>query len=132
MTVGSLVIVCLRPIRAAACDSPDGQHDALAAADEMPRRDAAGWDALVIEFGQPALRMSVECRSDQVGWGGVYWSGWRDLNSRPLDPQISAACPRTSADVQFSLKMGILHFDRFRWTNPNGGQNGGQTHSQTK
>jgi hypothetical protein len=37
-------------------------------------RDATGWDALVIEFGQPALRMSVECRSDQVGWGGVYWS----------------------------------------------------------
>jgi hypothetical protein len=28
-------------------------------------------------------------------------SGWRDLNSRPLDPQTSAACPRTSSDVQF-------------------------------
>ena len=41
MTVGSLVIVCLRPIRAAACDSPDGQHDALAAADEMPRQRAS-------------------------------------------------------------------------------------------
>jgi hypothetical protein len=41
VTVGSLVIVCLRPIRAAACDSPDGQHDALAAADEMPRQRAS-------------------------------------------------------------------------------------------
>jgi hypothetical protein len=26
---------------AAACDSPDGQHDALAAADEMPRQRAS-------------------------------------------------------------------------------------------
>ena len=55
--------------------------------------------------------------------------GWRDLNSRPLDPQTSAACPRTSTDVQFSLKIRILHFDVFRWTNPNGAQNGGQTAS---
>jgi hypothetical protein len=56
------------------------------------------------------------------------WSGWRDLNSRPLNPQTSAACPRTSPDVQFSLKIRILHLQVFRWTNPNGGQNGGQTH----
>ena len=55
-----------------------------------------------------------------------------DLNSRPLDPQTSAACPRTSTDVHFSLKIRILHLGAFRWTNPNGGQNGGQTHSQTK
>jgi hypothetical protein len=59
----------------------------------------------------------------------IHWSGWRDLNSRPLDPQTSAACPWTSPHVQFSLKIRILHIDVFRWTNPNGGQNGGQTHS---
>jgi hypothetical protein len=62
----------------------------------------------------------------------IDWSGWRDLNSRPLDPQTSAACPRTSPHVQFSLKIRVLHFGVFRWTNPNGGQNGGQTHSQAK
>jgi hypothetical protein len=49
-----------------------------------------------------------------------------------VDPQTSAACPRTSPDVQFSLKIRILHLGAFRWTTPNGGQNGGQTHSQTK
>ena len=48
------------------------------------------------------------------------------------DPQTSAACPRMSPDVQFSLNIGISHLGTFRWTNPNGGQNGGQTHSQTK
>jgi hypothetical protein len=26
--------------------------------------------------------------------GGVYSSGWRDLNSRPLDPQIGVAAAR--------------------------------------
>jgi hypothetical protein len=49
-----------------------------------------------------------------------------------LDPQTSAACPRTSPGVQFSLEIRILHRGIFRWTNPNGGQNGGQTHSQAK
>jgi hypothetical protein len=34
---------------------------------------------------------------------GLSWSGWRDLNSRPLDPQTSAARPRTSAVVRISL-----------------------------
>jgi hypothetical protein len=28
-----------------------------------------------------------------------YWSGWRDLNSRPLDPQTSPTRPRTSPDA---------------------------------
>ena len=55
-----------------------------------------------------------------------------DRPRQPLDPQTSAACPRTSSDVQSSLKIRILHIGKFRWTNPNGGQNGGQTHSQTK
>jgi hypothetical protein len=42
MTVGSLVIVCLRPIRRRLLATPpDGQHDALAAADEMPRQRAS-------------------------------------------------------------------------------------------
>jgi hypothetical protein len=68
-------------------------------------------------------------RSDS-SW--IVWLGWRDLNSRPLDPQTSAACPRTSSCVQFSLKIRILHLGVFRWTNPNGGQNGGQTHNQAK
>ena len=51
-----------------------------------------------------------------------------DKTLMALDPQTSAACPRMSIDVQFSLKIRILRFDIFRWTNPNGGQ----THSQTK
>jgi hypothetical protein len=54
-------------------------------------------------------------------------SGWRDLNSRPLDPSTSAPCPGTSTDIQLSLKIGTLYSGAFRWTNANGGQNGGQT-----
>jgi hypothetical protein len=38
------------------------------------------------------------------------------LNPRALDPQTSAAWPRTSFDVQFSLKIRILHLGAFRWT----------------
>ena len=34
---------------------------------------------------------------------GEILSGWRDLNSRPLDPQTSAARPSTSTDVRFPL-----------------------------
>jgi hypothetical protein len=30
-------------------------------------------------------------------------SGWQDLNSRPFDPQTSAARPSTSTDVRFPL-----------------------------
>jgi hypothetical protein len=33
-----------------------------------------------------------------------------------FDPQTSAACPRTSTDVRFSLKIRILHLDVSRWT----------------
>ena len=55
----------------------------------------------------------------------------QDRNSWLVDPQTSAACPRTSAGVQFSLKIGVLHSGAFRWTNPNGGQNASQIHSQT-
>ena len=55
-----------------------------------------------------------------------------DRPRQPFDPQTSAACPRTSSDVQFSLKIRILYLGVFRWTDPNGGQKGGQTHSQTK
>jgi hypothetical protein len=40
--------------------------------------------------------------------------------------------PRTSPDVQLFLKIWILCLGGFRWINPNGGQNGGQAHSQTK
>jgi hypothetical protein len=50
-----------------------------------------------------------------------------------LEPQTSAACTWTSPDVQFSLKIRTLHLGTFRWTNRNvPGQNGGQTHSQSK
>jgi hypothetical protein len=56
----------------------------------------------------------------------------QDKNLWLFDPQTSAACPPMSSDVQFSLEIRILHFGVFRWTNPNGGQNGGQTHSQAK
>ena len=46
----------------------------------------------------------------------------QDKNSWLFDPQTSAACPRTSPDVQLSLRIRILHLGVFRWTNPNGGQ----------
>jgi len=49
-----------------------------------------------------------------------------------LTPQTSAAWPRTSPDVQFSLEIRILDLGAFRWTKANRGQNGGQTDSQTK
>ena len=39
-----------------------------------------------------------------------------------LDPQTSAARPRMSGYVQFSLKIRIPHLHGFRWTNPNGCQ----------
>jgi hypothetical protein len=48
---------------------------------------------------------------------GLSRSGWRDLNSLPLDPQTSAACPWMSPHVQISLKIRILHIGAFRWTN---------------
>jgi hypothetical protein len=56
----------------------------------------------------------------------------QDKNQWLFNPQTSAAWPRTSPDVQFSLEIRILDLGAFRWTNPDGGQNGGQTHSQTK
>jgi hypothetical protein len=76
--------------------------------------------------------MDLEASCESAADKGKPWSGWRDLNSRPFDPQTSAVCPRPSTDVQFSLKIRVLDLDVFRWTNPNGGQNGGQTHSQAK
>ena len=54
------------------------------------------------------------------------------LNPRALDPQTSAAWPRMASNIHFSLKTRIQHLDVLRWTDPNGGQNGGQTHSQAK
>jgi hypothetical protein len=50
-------------------------------------------------------------------------SRWRRTRQElmALDPQTSAACPRTSLDVQFSLKIRILHLGASRWANPNGG-----------
>ena len=58
--------------------------------------------------------------------------GAEGLEPRPLACKTSAACPRPSADVQFSLEIRISHLGVFRWTNPNGGRNGGQTQSQAK
>jgi hypothetical protein len=42
--------------------------------------------------------------------------GRQDKNLWLFDPQRSAACPRTSPDVHFSLKIRILHLGVFRWT----------------
>jgi hypothetical protein len=58
------------------------------------------------------LDLSGKCAADK----DKCLSGWRDLNSRPLDPQTSAACPRTSGDVRFSLRIRLLHFGGFRRT----------------
>src|SRR5215203_6998999 len=74
------------------------------------------------------LRRSAAANSQAFdGWREAYSSGWRDLNSRPLDPSTSAACPGTSTDIQLSLKIRTLYSGAFRWTNANGGQDGGQT-----
>ena len=45
-------------------------------------------------------------------------SRWRRARQvlMALDPQTSAASPRTSTDVQFSLKIRILHLGVLRWT----------------
>ena len=56
-------------------------------------------------------------------------------SDKPLmarDPQTSAACPTTSLDAQFPLRIWVLHMEVYRWTNPNGGENGGRIHSQAK
>jgi hypothetical protein len=66
-------------------------------------------------------------RSSAMARSSRWWRARQELMA--LDPQSSAACPTTSADVQLSLKIRILHMRVFRWTNPNDGQNGGQTHS---
>jgi hypothetical protein len=58
--------------------------------------------------------------------------GGEDKNSWLFDPQTSAACPQMSSDVQFSLKIRILHTLGFLRTKSRWGQNGGQTHSETK
>jgi hypothetical protein len=91
-------------------------------------------------------RHSAECRgainSDTAGLGAQPskiitdgqdhrgGSGTRH-NLGLFDPQTSAACPRTSPQ-RVSSKIRISHLGASRWTNPNGGQNGGQIHSQTK
>jgi SAM-dependent methyltransferase len=70
-----------------------------------------------------------ECASDAKE---CFWSGWRDLKSRSLDPQTSAAlCTDVSGRPTF-LKNKDSALGVFRWNTPNGGQNGSQTHSQTK
>jgi hypothetical protein len=51
------------------------------------------------------------------------------LNPRALDPQTSAAWPRTSPAVQFSLEIRVLELGAFRRIKANGGQDDCQTHS---
>jgi hypothetical protein len=98
------------------CRAAPKHHDRRS---RMPRRTRPKDPALM-------RRKIISHRQD-------HHSGSRqDKNLWLFDPQTSAARAQTSADVQFSLKIRILHLDVFRWTNPNGGQNGGQTHSQTK
>jgi hypothetical protein len=88
MTVGSLVIVRLRPIRAAACDSPDGQHDALAAADEIVLSSFATSLASIC-FGEPvgdASRYHLDRQLLQapVAFGSLTAApGLRQLRSKP-------------------------------------------------
>src|SRR5215211_2873373 len=88
-----------------------GHHGPRASA----RRPSPG-DQQTDSFGNPTVNARL-CAPALAGGPVTY------------DPQTSAACPRTSPEVQFSLKIGISHLGVFRWTNPNGGQNGGQTHS---
>jgi hypothetical protein len=60
--------------------------------------------------------VSVWRGSDKTGTHGALP---RDIGSVSMD---------VPARPNF-LKIRILHIGAFRWTNPNGGQNGGQTHS---
>jgi hypothetical protein len=53
-------------------------------------------------------------------------AGW--CRKPPDIGSVSKDVPRCPV----SLKLRILHLRVSRWTNPNGGQNGGQTHSKTK
>jgi hypothetical protein len=43
--------------------------------------------------------MSDEYRSNWIGWRPSVWSGWRDLNSRPLDPQIGPCRSLSVSDL---------------------------------
>jgi hypothetical protein len=108
----------------------DEGHHALRSGRRQGREPAPSDD---LEAHRPIIRIFCGLRVRSPGASNApelpasdteTLSGWRDLISRPFDPQTSAACPRTSPDVQLIVA--------FRWTNPNGGQNGGQAHSQTK
>src|SRR5512133_3355854 len=80
-----------------------------------------------------SLETLVDARHKIIGYAARPSGRWPAGQERmALDPQTSAACPRTSPCVQFPLEIRILYLGGFRWTNPNGGQNGGQTHSPTK
>jgi hypothetical protein len=55
-------------------------------------------------------------RSSIMGPRSSRWQRTKQELMAPL-PQISAARPRASIDVQSSLKIGISHFGTYRWTN---------------
>ena len=80
----------------------------LAAIGQRPAEGAAVLIAYTVHTQQ-----AVKADASQGSWWlrasdkQERWSDWRDLNSRPLDPQRSAACPRRSPDVQFSLQIRI-------------------------
>src|SRR5918993_1545472 len=81
-------------------------------------------------WGVPQITMIIETNVDARTRSSVigrdHHSCWRArLELMALDPQTSAAGPRTSPDVEFSLEIRILDLCAFRWTKANGGQ----THS---
>ena len=66
-----------------------------------------------------ALPKSAHTPAGQIRWyekrpahsaQGVFWSEWRDLNSRPLDPQSSAlpTAPHPDIAVAFATASGII------------------------
>jgi hypothetical protein len=66
-----------------------------------------------------AARESFNSNSTNDSQSANVISGLARFDSRPLDSKTSAACPRTSTEVRFSLKIGTLDLGVFQWTNPN-------------
>jgi hypothetical protein len=60
-----------------------------------------------------SLETLVDARQDHRSCGKIIRAVASRKELMALNPQASAACPRTSPDVQFSLEIRILHIAYF-------------------